>query len=72
MTRDYAIVVDKASTFDSFGRTWAPKGQNGNTAAGVNDDGTFRAPINLVSMYRVDALIGIGEATVYKDSTKFR
>ena len=63
------VVLDQVSTINQFGRSWALKGQHGNTSAGTNDDGTFRAPINLVSMSRNNDLTGVGTATVYKDTS---
>ena len=63
------VVLDQVSTIDQFGRSWALKGQHGSTVSGVNDDGTFRAPINLVSMSRNNDLTGVGTDTVYKDTS---
>ena len=59
------VVVDAVSTVDAFGRSWAPKGQNG-VSANTEEDGTFRAAVNLVSMYRVSDLTGVGTKTEFK------
>ena len=63
------VVLDQVSTIDQFGRSWGLKGQHGSTESGVNDDGTFRAPIYLVSMSRNNDLTGVGTDTVYKDTS---
>ena len=54
------VVVDRMSTINRFGTTWAPKGQSGGPASGI---GTARVPAtDLISMYRKVGL----EAGAYK------
>ena len=63
------VVVDAVNTTDSFGRSWNLPGQHGNTDPDLNDDGTYRAPVSLISMYRKNDLKNVGTDTVFADTS---
>ncbi len=68
------VVVDRVSTIDRFGTSWAPKGQNGNTeitASTAAGEVVRKGLINLVSMYRNRELEDADTPKAYKSDKTF-